>query len=149
MLNRCEKSRPHRDSIPRSLRPYRVVIPTELSRPVFVQTYLLTHLLTDLLTPWSRVLLEKLNGLQLVKKLRAFYGTPRFITAFTFVQTKLLISGTEQEVRFVISILGKAKKRCERMITIILLCDHKYGGNHREEVSSMLWENKYFGLHLI
>jgi len=28
-----------------------------------------------LLTPWSRVLLEKLTGLQLVKKFPAFYGT--------------------------------------------------------------------------
>jgi hypothetical protein len=36
-----------------------------------------------LLTPWSRVLLEKLTGHQLVKKFPAFYGTRRFITAFT------------------------------------------------------------------
>jgi hypothetical protein len=36
-----------------------------------------------LLTPWSRVLLEKLTDLQLVKKLPVFYGTRRFITAFT------------------------------------------------------------------
>ena len=36
-----------------------------------------------LLTPWSRVLLEKLTGLQLVKKFAAFYGTRRFITALT------------------------------------------------------------------
>ena len=40
-------------------------------------------LLTYLLTPWCRVLLEKLAGLQLVKKFTAFYGTRRFITAFT------------------------------------------------------------------
>jgi hypothetical protein len=31
-----------------------------------------------LLTPWCRVLLEKLTGLQLVKKFPAFYGTRRF-----------------------------------------------------------------------
>jgi hypothetical protein len=36
----------------------------------------------DLLTPCSRVLLEKLTGLQLVKKFPAFYKTRRFITAF-------------------------------------------------------------------
>jgi hypothetical protein len=35
------------------------------------------------LTLWSRVLLEKLTGLQLVKKFPTFYGTRRFITAFT------------------------------------------------------------------
>ena len=36
-----------------------------------------------LLTPWYRVLLEKLTGLQLVKKFPAFHGTRRFITALT------------------------------------------------------------------
>jgi len=36
-----------------------------------------------LLASWSRVLLEKLTGLQLVKNFLAFYGTRRFITAFT------------------------------------------------------------------
>ena len=41
------------------------------------------ELLAYLLTPWSRVLLEKLTGFQLVKKFPAFYGTRRFITAFT------------------------------------------------------------------
>ena len=39
-----------------------------------------------LLTPWCRVLLEKLTGLQLVKKLPAFHGTRRFITALTSVR---------------------------------------------------------------
>ena len=38
---------------------------------------------TYLLIPWCRVLLEKLTGLQLVKKLPAFHGTRRFITALT------------------------------------------------------------------
>jgi len=39
-----------------------------------------------LLTPWCRALLEKLTGLQLVKKFPAFYGVRRFITAFTSVR---------------------------------------------------------------
>ena len=39
-----------------------------------------------LLTPWCRVLLEKLTGLQLVKKFPAFHGTRRFITALTRVR---------------------------------------------------------------
>ena len=43
-------------------------------------------LLTYLLTPWCTVLLEKLTGLQLVKKLPAFHGTRRFITALTSVR---------------------------------------------------------------
>ena len=42
--------------------------------------------LTYLLTAWCRVLLEKLTGLQLVKKFPAFHGTPRFITALTSVR---------------------------------------------------------------
>ena len=41
--------------------------------------------LTYLLTPWCRVLLENLTGLQLVKKFPAFHGTRRFITALTSV----------------------------------------------------------------
>ena len=38
---------------------------------------------TPILTLWSRVLLEKLAGSQLVKKLPALYGTWRFITIVT------------------------------------------------------------------
>ena len=50
-------------------------------------TYLLiSYLLTYLLTPRCRVLLEKLNDLQLVKKFPAFHGTRRFITALTSVR---------------------------------------------------------------
>ena len=41
------------------------------------------YLLTSLLTPWSRDLLENLTGLQLAKKFPTFYGTRRLITAFT------------------------------------------------------------------
>ena len=48
--------------------------------------YLLTYLLTYLLSPWCRVLLQKLTGLQLVKKFPAFHGTRRFITALTSVR---------------------------------------------------------------
>ena len=47
---------------------------------------LLTYLLSYLLTSRSRVLLEKLTGSQTVKKFPAFYGTRRFITAFTSVR---------------------------------------------------------------
>ena len=44
------------------------------------------YILPYLLTPWCRVLLEKLTGLQLVKKFPAFYGTRKFITALTSVR---------------------------------------------------------------
>ena len=39
-----------------------------------------------LLTPWCRVLLEKLTGLQLVKKFPPFHGTRMFIIALTSVR---------------------------------------------------------------
>ena len=42
-----------------------------------------SSMITYLLTPWCRVLLEKLTGLQPVKKFPAFYGTRRFITKLT------------------------------------------------------------------
>ena len=38
------------------------------------------------LTPWCRVLLEKLTGLQLDNKFPAFHGTPRLIIALTSVR---------------------------------------------------------------
>jgi prolipoprotein diacylglyceryltransferase len=36
-----------------------------------------------IITPWSRDLLEKLTASQPAKKFLAYYGTRRFITAFT------------------------------------------------------------------
>jgi hypothetical protein len=47
---------------------------------------------TYLLTAWSRVLFENLTGLELVQKFPAFYGTRRFITAFTSVHHKSILS---------------------------------------------------------
>ena len=54
----------------------------KISAPYNCNIYLLTYLLN----PWFRVLLEKLTGLQLVKKFPAFYGARRFITALTSVR---------------------------------------------------------------
>ena len=45
-----------------------------------------TYLLTYSFTPWCRVFLEQLTGLQLVKKFPAFHGTIKFITALTNVR---------------------------------------------------------------
>ena len=58
------------------------------SRENFVFFFLNTTMrqLTALLTPWCRVLLQKLTGLQLVKKYPAFHGTRIFITALTSVR---------------------------------------------------------------
>ena len=53
---------------------------------VLTRSQTLNFLLTYLLTPWCRILLEKLTGLQLVKKFLAFHGTRRFITALTSVR---------------------------------------------------------------
>jgi len=52
------------------------------------------YLLTYLLTPCSRVLLEKLTGSQLVKKFPAFYQTRRFITTLTSACHLFLSSAT-------------------------------------------------------
>ena len=54
---------------------------------LFLSLLLLARLWLNiyLLTPWCRVLLEKLTGLQLVKKFPAFHGTRRFITTLTSV----------------------------------------------------------------
>jgi hypothetical protein len=43
-------------------------------------TFLLTCVFTYLLTAWSRILLKKLTGSQLVKKLPTFNGTRKFVT---------------------------------------------------------------------
>ena len=45
--------------------------------------HLLTHLLTYLLTPWSRVLLEKLSGSAASQEIPRIFGTRRFITVLT------------------------------------------------------------------
>jgi len=50
---------------------------------IWIRTERTVHLPSYLLTPWSRVLLEKLTSLQPVKKFPTFYGTQRFITTFT------------------------------------------------------------------
>ena len=62
---------------------YTIICNDVISLTYFLLTYLFTYLLTHLLTPWSRVLREKAIASQLVKKLPAFYGTRKFITAFT------------------------------------------------------------------
>jgi len=50
----------------------------------FVQLLaLVPYLRTYLHVPWSTVILKKLTVSQLVKKFLAFYGTRRFINAFT------------------------------------------------------------------
>jgi hypothetical protein len=69
--------------------------PSLWSRKTFNVIYIYTHLPgfyqrkwrhireNSLLTPYSRVFLEKLSGSQLVKKRPAFYETRMFITVFT------------------------------------------------------------------
>ena len=52
----------------------------------YVDTMGLAHIkvvICYFLTPWSRVLLEKLTGFAAIKKFPAFYGTRKFITVLT------------------------------------------------------------------
>ena len=72
------------------LLPLLRVFPTSENCPIARRVAELNRVCSDsdillpyLLTPWCRVLLEKLTGLQLVKKFPAFHGTRRFITALT------------------------------------------------------------------
>ena len=60
-----------------------VCIPTISSRTSYIKLY--KYNTTYLISPWCRVLLEKLTGLQIVKKFPTFHGTRRFITALTSV----------------------------------------------------------------
>ena len=57
---------------------------------VYIHTHTHTHthiyIYIYLLTPWCKIRLEKLTGLQLVKKSPAFHGTRRFITALPIVR---------------------------------------------------------------
>ena len=60
----------------------------EIHTPIYIVTRTVQwkrtfHVISYLLTPCSRVLLEKPIGFQLVKKFPAFYGTRKFIIAFT------------------------------------------------------------------
>ena len=59
------------------------MIKTLVTEYVEAATTKLIHTFITLLTPRSRVLPEKLRGPQLLKKFPVFYGTRRFITAFT------------------------------------------------------------------
>ena len=48
--------------------------------------FIILYLLTFLLTAWCSVILQKLTGLQLLKKFPTFHGTRRFITAHSSVR---------------------------------------------------------------
>jgi len=78
--------------VPTQQRERMVVDPVNQYQKPYLQFYELlmmgvnTRNMYSCLTPWCRVLLEKLTGLQLVKKFPAFHGTRRFITALTSVR---------------------------------------------------------------
>jgi hypothetical protein len=55
------------------------------------------NIVTYLITPRSRVLLEKLAGFQLFKKFPAFYGKRRFITVFTSAHYLSLSSASSMQ----------------------------------------------------
>jgi hypothetical protein len=56
---------------------------TAIFRSVTLYIIIIAIIIICLLNPWSRVLLQRLTGSQLVKKLLAFYGNRRLISAFT------------------------------------------------------------------
>ena len=52
---------------------------------IYIYIYIYIYTYIYLLTPWCRVLLEKLTGLQLVKKFPVFHGTRKYITTLTSI----------------------------------------------------------------
>ena len=62
------------------------VINLKMARTFFFVRQTMVCLTYSILTPWCRVLLDQLTGLQLVKNFPAFYGNRRFITALTSVR---------------------------------------------------------------
>ena len=78
---------PHRKLVYATLLPYTCYMPRQSHSSRFNRRKMLSeYRITNLLTPWCRLLLEKLTGLQLVKKFSAYHGTRRFITALTSVR---------------------------------------------------------------
>jgi len=61
-----------------SVRSLVVVHILNFQRDLVVMRFICIEFYYYLLTPWCRVLLEKLTGLQLVKKFPVFHGTRRF-----------------------------------------------------------------------
>jgi hypothetical protein len=52
----------------------------------YIYIYIYIYTLTYLLTPWSRVLFEKLTGFAASQEIPRIYGTRKFITVFTSVR---------------------------------------------------------------
>jgi hypothetical protein len=63
----------------------------QANEPTTGRTSTKISLLLLLLTPWSRVLLEKLTSFQLVNKFPASYGTRKFITAVIIIIIIIII----------------------------------------------------------
>jgi len=85
---------------------------------------------TYLLTPWCRVLLEKLTGLKLVKKFPAFHGTRRFITALSSAR-HLSVSWASP----IQSIYPHPTSWRMMMITIIIIITEQYNNNNNNNVA--------------
>ena len=88
----------------------------------YILTYLLTYLLTSLLTPWCRVLLEKLSGLQLVKKFPTFHRTRRFITALTSVRHLSLSWASPIQSIYPHPTVRKVKSKNWTLVPALRLC---------------------------
>jgi hypothetical protein len=104
------------------------------------------HNIYSILTQWSRILLENLTGFQPRKKFPAFYGTRRFIIAFTSARhPSLPWASSVQSIPPHMSILRclgltsvsvELRASCKRSVTryvlrsgaVITLSNHQAGG---------------------
>jgi hypothetical protein len=84
-----------------------------------------TLLTTYLLTPWDICLLEKLTGLQLVKKFPALYGNRRFITAFTNAHHPSLSRASSGRIKVSVQIRGKWLCFVTKPVFMSRSCQHR------------------------
>jgi len=95
-----------------------------------------------LLTSWSRVLLEKLPGFQLVKKFPEFYGTRRFITAFTSARHLSLKAPAFQFDGFMVALLPVSVLLTQQQRAAVSPCGCMPS-------SASYYDNTSYSLHII
>jgi hypothetical protein len=74
------------------------------------------HFACDKLTPWITVLPDNLTSPQLLEKISAFYGTRRFITAFTRARLLSVSAVADSRHGSVLQLGGWA--RCYQLLTV-------------------------------
>jgi hypothetical protein len=69
--------------------------------PVFFYFCIINSNTLSSLTPWSRVLLEKLTGFAASQEIPRIYGTRKFITVLTSARHPVIISANPETVKLI------------------------------------------------